>query len=101
MFYSSFLFLFGVDNIDISFFLLKESMRVRLAKLPPFCRDCVVKREPICGHSKIAILFSGGLDSAVLAVLADSFVSKDEGIDLLNVAFERCKEPIDPKLGRR
>ena len=38
-------------------------------------------------HS-IGILFSGGLDSMLLALLVDSNLDQDEPIELLNVAFE-------------
>eukprot|EP00002_Diphylleia_rotans_P023428 TRINITY_DN4608_c0_g1_i1.p1 TRINITY_DN4608_c0_g1~~TRINITY_DN4608_c0_g1_i1.p1 ORF type:complete len:631 (-),score=88.13 TRINITY_DN4608_c0_g1_i1:255-2147(-) len=37
--------------------------------------------------AKLGILFSGGLDSSVLAILADQHFPKDEPIDLLNVSF--------------
>lgn len=39
-------------------------------------------------NSKVAVLFSGGLDCTVLARLAHEFLPADESIDLLNVAFE-------------
>ncbi|KAM6466959.1 asparagine synthetase domain-containing protein 1 [Liasis olivaceus] len=38
--------------------------------------------------SHIAILFSGGIDSMIIAALADRHVPLEEPIDLLNVAFE-------------
>jgi NH3-dependent NAD+ synthetase len=38
---------------------------------------------------KLGILFSGGLDSTIIAYLADKFVPKEEPIDLLNVAFDQ------------
>jgi asparagine synthetase B (glutamine-hydrolysing) len=36
---------------------------------------------------RLAILFSGGIDSMILAALADKYVPIEESIDLLNVAF--------------
>ncbi|KAI9616309.1 hypothetical protein KEM48_005223 [Puccinia striiformis f. sp. tritici PST-130] len=38
--------------------------------------------------SKMAILFSGGLDCTTLALLAHSHIPLTESIDLVNVAFE-------------
>jgi len=40
-----------------------------------------------CVHSKVAVLFSGGLDSAVVAVLAHFCIPIQHSIDLINVAF--------------
>ncbi|XP_036364101.1 asparagine synthetase domain-containing protein 1 isoform X5 [Octopus sinensis] len=39
------------------------------------------------GDANVAILFSGGLDAAVIAALADRYVDPEKSIDLLNVAF--------------
>ncbi|PNF32987.1 hypothetical protein B7P43_G16500 [Cryptotermes secundus] len=47
------------------------------------------KNPKLCHHSKVGILFSGGLDSTILAALAHEFIPLGEPIDLLNVAFER------------
>lgn len=38
--------------------------------------------------ARVAILFSGGLDCAVISAFADAFVPPSEPIDLLNVVFE-------------
>ncbi|XP_012267837.1 asparagine synthetase domain-containing protein CG17486 isoform X2 [Athalia rosae] len=77
--------------------LLKNSVEVRVKKKPNYCRNCVrlhLSGEQVnCKHAKIGILFSGGLDSALLAVLADQFVPENEEIDLLNVAFEKIVNP--------
>ncbi|KAL0950911.1 hypothetical protein HGRIS_007670 [Hohenbuehelia grisea] len=40
------------------------------------------------GQAKVALLFSGGIDSTVLAYFAHKNLPIDEPIDLLNVAFE-------------
>lgn len=39
----------------------------------------------------MAVLFSGGLDSAIIAVLAHLCIAPDDSIDLINVAFP-CPE---------
>ncbi|XP_029461860.1 asparagine synthetase domain-containing protein 1-like isoform X1 [Rhinatrema bivittatum] len=39
-------------------------------------------------RANVAILFSGGIDSMLLAVLADRHIPLEEPIDLLNVAFK-------------
>ncbi|KMQ93868.1 asparagine synthetase domain-containing protein 1 [Lasius niger] len=73
--------------------LLYQSVKVRVKKKPNYCKDCikiVLNGESItCTHSKIGILFSGGLDSAILTAIADKYVPENETIDLINVAFER------------
>lgn len=76
--------------------LLKKSIKLRVEKKRNFCQNCIRSAfhndKVICNHSKIGVLFSGGLDSTLLAALADEFVAKDESIDLVNVAFEKCKK---------
>lgn len=50
----------------------------------------------ICNRkANVAILFSGGIDSMVIATLADRHIPLDEPIDLLNVAF-MSKDKISP-----
>lgn len=41
---------------------------------------------------RVAILFSGGIDCTVLARLAHDFVPTNQGIDLINVAFENPRQ---------
>lgn len=73
--------------------LLHESVKVRVKKKPNYCKDCIkiiLSGESVtCTHSKIGVLFSGGLDSAILTAIADKYTPEDESIDLINVAFER------------
>jgi asparagine synthetase B (glutamine-hydrolysing) len=57
-----------------------------------------VKKRLICSTARpsganVAVLFSGGLDSAVLAALVDRCIEdSNEEIDLVNVAFDQSKE---------
>lgn len=71
--------------------VLLASIKTRIFSQPMLCKTCVNlqnhRRALKCTHSKIAILFSGGLDSSVLAALTDCVWPQDESIDLLNVAF--------------
>ncbi|XP_054156384.1 asparagine synthetase domain-containing protein 1-like [Oppia nitens] len=46
------------------------------------------QRNKECTHASTAILFSGGLDSTIIALLADECVPPALPIDLLNVAFD-------------
>ncbi|NXM75899.1 ASND1 protein, partial [Serilophus lunatus] len=65
------------------------------------------RREvPSLSHKKahVAVLFSGGIDSMVIAALADKHVPLEEPIDLLNVAFmvkEQAKHKGTTKRHRR
>lgn len=45
----------------------------------------------------VAILFSGGIDSMILAALADRHVPAEKPIDLLNVAFKIHDAQVPPK----
>ncbi|XP_021091221.1 asparagine synthetase domain-containing protein 1 [Mesocricetus auratus] len=72
---------------------------------------CLVREEnpaskedlKTCNKANIAILFSGGVDSMVIAALADRHIPLDEPIDLLNVAFvtKRKPGPSVPKVKRK
>ncbi|OAX81331.1 hypothetical protein ACJ72_04329 [Emergomyces africanus] len=61
---------------------LRESLKLRVSNIP---------EPPLYSshyRSKVAVLFSGGLDCTILARLAHDILPIDEPIDLLNVAFE-------------
>ncbi|XP_060733076.1 asparagine synthetase domain-containing protein 1 [Tachysurus vachellii] len=63
--------------------VLSEAVRRRVQHLPH-------QFNP--NQAQVAILFSGGIDSMILTVLADRYIPPDQPIDLLNVAF-KLQEP--------
>ncbi|XP_076166749.1 asparagine synthetase domain-containing protein 1 isoform X2 [Ptiloglossa arizonensis] len=81
------------ERVDYLSQLLHKAVEVRVKKQPKFCKNCIELflhgENVICEHTKIGILFSGGLDSAILALIADKYVPQNEYIDLINVAFEK------------
>lgn len=88
----------AVEEFEIT---LLASIKTRVFCQPMLCKACVLlhqqNRNAVqqCPHSKLAILFSGGLDSSVLAALADRVWPENESIDLLNVAFPlRSNNPL-------
>ena len=81
------------SNVSFVLKLLRISVKERVSKKPNYCKVCIrfvlAGESIVCDHAKLGILFSGGLDSTILAALAHEFVSSDETIDLINVAFEK------------
>lgn len=73
--------------------ILMAAVRVRVTTNPGMCKNCTDMPQS-CTHSCIGILFSGGLDSTVLALLADKYVPLDQPIDLYNVAFENHSSSV-------
>ena len=79
---------------------LTISVKERVSAQPPFCKECIKDKlsyhevsklqKKGCLHSKVAILFSGGLDSTVLVYLAALSVKPGDQLDLLNVAFQQA-----------
>ncbi|CAB1447130.1 unnamed protein product [Pleuronectes platessa] len=70
--------------------VLSEALRRRVQSLP--IEDEAANND----QARIALLFSGGIDSMILAVLADRHIPAHQPIDLLNVAF-KLQEPKKQK----
>lgn len=82
-------------NFELEFIeILRKSVELRVLKQNFRCKNCskLTKQTTssdysTCNHSCLAILFSGGLDSTVLALLANEFMPRNLPIDLINLAF--------------
>ncbi|CAB3230615.1 unnamed protein product [Arctia plantaginis] len=69
--------------------LLEKSVELRLKRQPMKCKECIGDEINYCNHCTVGVLFSGGLDCTILALLADKFLPKEQSIDLINVAFRK------------
>ncbi|XP_066541906.1 asparagine synthetase domain-containing protein 1 isoform X1 [Hoplias malabaricus] len=74
--------------------VLSEAVRRRVQCLP-------LNKKTNDFEADIAILFSGGIDSMILAVLADRHIPADQPLDLLNVAFKLQESRIIPGSQKR
>ncbi|TQN69464.1 Asparagine synthetase domain-containing protein [Colletotrichum shisoi] len=61
---------------------LTESLKLRVLDVP------TPPAHEADNDTRIAVLFSGGLDCTVLARMASDLLPSEQGIDLINVAFE-------------
>ncbi|VDM05402.1 unnamed protein product [Schistocephalus solidus] len=57
------------DHVSALLQLLSAAVKVRVGHSATTCHQCAPSVD--CRHARIGVLFSGGLDSAVLAALAD------------------------------
>lgn len=79
-----------VKTCDRIIDLLSKSVQERVTTTQQFCKNCLPTRS-MCNHSRVGILFSGGIDCSLIAVLANRFVDVNQPIDLINVAFEKIQ----------
>nr|XP_060634193.1 asparagine synthetase domain-containing protein 1-like [Anolis sagrei ordinatus] len=92
----------NVDDMQVLQMFLTEHHRKKLVHQFIDVMSRAIKRRVLClvrdtdqlrgdvsdvRKTEIAILFSGGVDSMLIAALADRHVPMEEPIDLLNVAF--------------
>ncbi|THH16765.1 hypothetical protein EW146_g3919 [Bondarzewia mesenterica] len=73
---------------------LDRSVMLRVRNIPQWhlTLEQKVEREAQFNSARVAVLFSGGIDSTVIAFLAHRHLPLDEPIDLLNVAFENPRK---------
>ncbi|KAF8922342.1 asparagine synthase-domain-containing protein [Mucidula mucida] len=73
------------DSVDDLISHLDKSVMLRVQNIP---------RPPSapCTQARVAVLFSGGIDSTIITYLAHRHIPLDEPIDLLNVAFENPRK---------
>ncbi|CAG9862568.1 unnamed protein product [Phyllotreta striolata] len=78
-----------LENVKQLLELLEDSIKRRISNQPKFCKACI-HVKPSCTHSSVGILFSGGVDCSILALLANNYVDKEQPIDLFNVSFDEA-----------
>ncbi|KAK0246021.1 asparagine synthase-domain-containing protein [Armillaria nabsnona] len=71
-------------SVDALISHLDRSVMLRVHNIP--------HRSSAPTQSRVAVLFSGGIDSTVIAYLAHKHIPLEESIDLLNVAFENPRK---------
>ncbi|KAL5021075.1 hypothetical protein ScPMuIL_000230 [Solemya velum] len=88
---------------DMEYLLLDNKLTDRSAadsKSLMGADSCLHDTDTILGDAAVAVLFSGGLDSAVIAALVDRCLPADQSIDLINVAFEQLPKQNMPSSKR-
>ncbi|KAK7862938.1 hypothetical protein R5R35_004895 [Gryllus longicercus] len=88
------------DKVEQLLHCLRKAVMIRTKTHPGKCRNCLKDNMVLqsnvgeCSHPKIGILFSGGLDSTVIAALAHESIPPHDSIDLFNVAFENQSKSL-------
>lgn len=84
-----------MENLQLLKKLLETAIQKRIATQPKFCSMCILETTP-CTHALTGVLFSGGVDCAILALLADKYTEQHRPIDLINVAFDESQNYKTP-----
>lgn len=84
-----------MENVTHLKQLLEISIKNRIATQPQLCNACILPKTP-CTHAVTGVLFSGGVDCAILSLLADKYTESHRPIDLINVAFDEARNYQTP-----
>ncbi|KAK7752888.1 hypothetical protein SLS62_005230 [Diatrype stigma] len=91
---------YDTPSVSILRHWISESLKLRVLNVPE------PSDVPSDIDTRVAVLFSGGLDCTVLVRLVHEVLPSEQGIDLINVAFENprqvaifAKQPNPPKGG--
>ncbi|XP_055335286.1 asparagine synthetase domain-containing protein 1-like isoform X2 [Paramacrobiotus metropolitanus] len=71
--------------------LLRKSIYLRICMANDTCQNCCER----CEHTKVAVLFSGGIDSFVMTFMTLEALPSGSSLDLLNVAFMEDGKVVD------
>lgn len=82
-------------NVTILKELLEDAVRRRISYQPKSCKMCILEKYS-CSHSSVGVLFSGGVDCSILALLSNQFVDKGQPIDLFNISFDEANGFMSP-----
>ncbi|KAF8634020.1 hypothetical protein AX15_001188 [Amanita polypyramis BW_CC] len=74
------------ESIDSLTYHLSRSVELQVNNIPTRCESSSVIQ------ARVAVLFSGGIDSSIIAYFAHKHLPVHEPIDLLNVAFENPRK---------
>ena len=75
--------------------VLRDAVLTRVRHHPDVCKDCVSKPGKECPCAAVGVLFSGGLDSCVLACLTAALIPQHKPLHLYNVAFQQSNGSYD------
>ena len=75
--------------------VLRDAVLTRVRHHPDVCKDCVSKPGQECPCAAVGVLFSGGLDSCVLACLTAALIPQHKPLHLYNVAFQQSNGSYD------
>ncbi|KAK8069182.1 Asparagine synthetase domain-containing protein [Apiospora phragmitis] len=78
-------------SVSLLHYHLREALKLRVLGIPEPPRPADHQSDV---DTRVAVLFSGGLDCTILARMADELLPTTQGIDLINVAFQNPRVSV-------